>query len=160
MDKLFALHTSLENGVEKGILDFTLEEKEEILSTLRVLKKNTSFQEKEEEFSTMCMKAGMNEEAVAEAKKVFLYTEAAEAWEKNILALEKGEWAESMETKVFKRWNKSRPSLLDLLAVIFGADEVTTPAVRPTKAKARAKTTNTPSRKPLSSLNSAWEKQQ
>jgi len=125
MDKLFALHNSLEDGKEQGVLDFTPEEKEEILSTLRVLKKDTSFEAKEEEFSTLCFKPGMSEDKVEEAKMMFLYTEDAEIWEKNILALEKGEWTESMDTKVFKRWNKSRPSLMTLLAVIFGAEEPT-----------------------------------
>lgn len=37
----------------------------------------------------------------------------------DILALEKGEWTESMETKVFHRWNKQRPSFLNILANIF-----------------------------------------
>lgn len=34
-----------------------------------------------------------------------------EEWEKNIIALEKGEWGEALSVDAFKRWNKQRPRL-------------------------------------------------
>lgn len=38
----------------------------------------------------------------------------AEPWEQNILSLEKGEWAEHMDPKAFKRYTKNRASLPDV----------------------------------------------
>ena len=34
-----------------------------------------------------------------------------EAWEKNIILLEKGEWGEALSVDAFRRWNKQRPRL-------------------------------------------------
>jgi len=139
MDKFITLHLNSSREErpmnEEDVLDFTHEEKEEILSTLRVLKKTSAFEEREQEFTTMCFNAGLDETRIQEAKKVFLYTEDAEAWEKNILALEKGEWAESMETKCFHRWNHQRPSFLNMLVHIFHPSESKLHISMPTEAQ-------------------------
>jgi len=95
----------------KTLSAFTDEEKDEIISTLSICTlKSKSIEEREEEFMTMCITHGVDDEDMDDAKEIFLYRDP-EDWELNILALEKGEWASSMATENFKRWRKVRPAI-------------------------------------------------
>eukprot|EP00026_Physarum_polycephalum_P007821 Phypoly_transcript_07889.p1 GENE.Phypoly_transcript_07889~~Phypoly_transcript_07889.p1 ORF type:complete len:439 (-),score=94.07 Phypoly_transcript_07889:62-1378(-) len=124
------LVTHYRNSTQLKKEDLTQEEKEEIISTLNLVKKCESLEpeEREDEFMTMCFNYGLDDDQTRAAKEIFLGIEPSEIWEKNILALERGEWVDSMETKCFKRWNKQRPSLVATLEYIFQckiADETT-----------------------------------
>ena len=77
-----ALHI---NTSSDDLAKFTDEEKDEIISTLRVCTlKNKPLEEREEEFSTLCIAKGVSREDTEVAKGLFLYREP-EAWELNIL---------------------------------------------------------------------------
>jgi len=130
------LVTHYRNSTQLKKEDLTKKEKEEIISTLNLLKKCESLgpEEREEEFMTMCFNYGLDDDQTKAAKEIFLGIEPSEDWEKNILALERGEWVDSMETKCFKRWNKQRPALLTTLEFIFQCripepEKISTPEV-------------------------------
>jgi len=115
------LVTHYRNSTQLKKEDLSKAEKQEIISTLNLLKKCESLapEEREEEFDTICFNFGLDDDQTKAAKEIFLGIEPSEIWEKNILALERGEWVESMQTKCFKRWNKQRPSILTTLEFIF-----------------------------------------
>lgn len=82
MNKLLTHYLS---SIKLAKEDLSSAEKEEIISTLKVLKRSDSTdEEKEQEFTTMCFNSGMDDAEVEAAKAVFLYTENAEVWEKSI----------------------------------------------------------------------------
>lgn len=83
MNKLLKHYLS---SVKLAKEDLTPTEKEEIISTIKVLnRRNSTAEEREREFTTMCFNYGMDDDEVDAAKAVFLYTEDAEAWERSII---------------------------------------------------------------------------
>jgi len=101
---------------------FTDLEKDEIVSTLKICTlRHKTLEERESEFSTMCIANGVSTDDTEVAKGLFLYREP-ENWELNIIALEKGEWATSMATENFKRWRKVRP-VMRTDSIFFKQDE-------------------------------------
>lgn len=80
------LVTHYRNSTQLKKEDLTKAEKEEIISTLTLLKKCESLEpeEREEEFMTMCFNFGLDDDQTKAAKEIFLCIEPSEIWEKSI----------------------------------------------------------------------------
>ena len=82
---------------------FTEKEKQEITATLHLHLRNSS----SEDFGTFCVGEDVDGEHLKAAADFFRIQEP-EAWEENILRLEKGEFSAEMPEAAFKRWKKER----------------------------------------------------
>lgn len=80
------LVTHYRNSTQLKREDLTKAEKDEIITTLNLLKKCESLgpQEQEEEFMTMCFNYGLDDDQTKAAKEIFLGIEPSEPWERSI----------------------------------------------------------------------------
>jgi hypothetical protein len=83
------LVTHYRNSTQLKKEDLTKAEKEEIISTLNLVKKCESLgpEEREGEFMTMCFNYGLDDDQTRAAQEIFLGVEPSEAWEKSIHSL-------------------------------------------------------------------------
>ena len=80
------LVTHYRNSIQLKKEDLSKAEKEEIISTLNLLKRCESLgpEKKEEAFMTMCFNYGLDDGQAEAAKEIFLNIVPAEVWEKSI----------------------------------------------------------------------------
>eukprot|EP01114_Cavostelium_apophysatum_P000894 TRINITY_DN10783_c0_g1_i1.p1 TRINITY_DN10783_c0_g1~~TRINITY_DN10783_c0_g1_i1.p1 ORF type:complete len:196 (-),score=45.68 TRINITY_DN10783_c0_g1_i1:218-805(-) len=100
----------ISSSSEEILKTFSEQEKKEIATTLHLCLTAKNPDDKEEIYGTFCMNSEVREEDLVEAKNYFVARDP-EAWERNILKLEKGEFDDEMPELAFKRWKKDRPQL-------------------------------------------------
>eukprot|EP01118_Nematostelium_gracile_P016528 TRINITY_DN6865_c0_g1_i1.p1 TRINITY_DN6865_c0_g1~~TRINITY_DN6865_c0_g1_i1.p1 ORF type:complete len:237 (+),score=50.23 TRINITY_DN6865_c0_g1_i1:37-747(+) len=109
-------------GDSGKIPSFTPDERKEIARTLHLTLRGSKTPEAVQQaedsssFGTFRIDEDYKEDELNRAKEWILAKEP-EAWEENILCLEKGEISPNMPDAAFKRWKKDRPSVENLFAV-------------------------------------------